>query len=89
MSDSRTPHAEAALHAAHRRMYELLADPTACVQFFTPHFLALAKPEERAEALLGLREMCHSEPDRVALVLRAYQGALRLYDAGAFDAPAA
>lgn len=73
------------MRAAHKRVYELVGDPTACVQFFTPLFLALAKPEERAEALQELRAICHDEQERMALVLWAYQSAVRLYDAGAFD----
>jgi hypothetical protein len=85
----RTPHAEAAIRAAHLRVYALIDDPVACMEQLAPLVLASVAPAQRGDALLAFRAVCHSEPDRVALVLWAYQGALQLYDAGAFDEPAA
>jgi hypothetical protein len=85
----RTPAAEAAIRAAHDRVYELADDPTACMEEFAPLFLAAVAPERRADALRALRTLLHDPQGRLEFVLMAYQSALRLYEAGAFDNEAA
>jgi hypothetical protein len=82
---SRTPAAEAAIRRAHLRVYELLDDPTACMEQFVPTMLACVKPELRAEALVSFREVMHDTQARMDFLIWAYMGALKLYEAGAFD----
>jgi hypothetical protein len=86
---SRTPAAEAAIKRAHSRVYELADDPTACIEQFVPPMLAVVKPELRAEALLAFRDLMHDPQARLEFLIMAYQSALRLYEAGAFDADVA
>ena len=49
----------------------------------------VAEAKRRAEALCTLHALLHDPQSRMEIVLWAYQSALRLYEAGAFDNEAA
>lgn len=85
MDNKRTPAAEAAIHRAQNRFYELADDPNACMVQFAPLFLSFVAPARRAEALLTMRELVHDPQGRLQMLIWAYQGALKLYNEGAFD----
>jgi hypothetical protein len=52
---------------------------------FAPLFLSVVAPERRADVLRTFRTLVHDPQERLQLVLWAYQGALKLYNEGAFD----
>jgi hypothetical protein len=88
VSDEKQQHTakgEAEIRRAHEEAYRLSNSAEACIELFERVGLPLIAPARHAEARAWFRASAADPQFRTQFALFAYEGALRLYEEGAFD----